>query len=115
MRVLDLRDHELISLFSVSFELTARLLRSSSLQHATVWSAGARVAVFHHHRPRCVRLKDLLDSGRRVTLQPDHDLIILLRILLLLLLPYENRVVRSEKKDESKSERMGVRGISIRA
>jgi hypothetical protein len=50
-----------------------------------------------------------------VTLQPDHDLIyFLLRILRLLLLPYENRVIRSEKKDESKSGRMGVRGISIR-
>ena len=53
-RVLDLRDHELISLsLSIPFKLTSRLLLSSFSQHATVWSAGARVAIGHH--PAAVR------------------------------------------------------------
>ena len=44
---------------------------------------------------RCVRLKDLLDPRRRETLQLDYDFIYFSLhtvTLLLLLLPYENRL-----------------------
>lgn len=65
----------------------------------------------HHHHPRYVRLKDLLGPGRRTR---PRLRVLLVTYLLFPLLPYEDRVVRSEKNDERKSERMRVRGISIR-
>ena len=55
------------------------------------------------------RSQAVIDAPTRPRL---HSLLV--TYLLLLLLPNENRVVRLGKNDESKSERMSGRGISIR-
>lgn len=51
----------------------AELLQPPSVLHATVSSADPRLAVLHHDHPQCVRLKGLLDPGRRETLQLDYQ------------------------------------------